>query len=90
MRKMRFSLALLLCGLVLAGAVWAMSSTNYAINWDVTGDGGGPMASTGYTLNSTIGQGIFGSSQSSNYQLAAGYWPGTGAGGGIYLPVILK
>jgi hypothetical protein len=35
-----------LCGLLLVGAVTAMESDNYAINWDVVGSGGEPSAST--------------------------------------------
>jgi len=67
----------LLCGLLmLGGGVWAMTSTNYAINWDVIGGGGEPASSDNYAARSTIGQPAAETSFSTNYQLGSGYWQG--------------
>ena len=87
--------AALLCCLLLTGAVWAMSSASYAINWDVIGGGGGPISSASYAVNSTMGQAAIGFKTSSNYQLGSGYWYGVAApapppGYRIYLPIVLK
>jgi len=90
-RKISVLAAALVCSLLLTGSVLAMSSANYAIDWDVMASGGGPISSTSYSMNSTIGQAVIGSKSSTNYQLGSGYWPG-----GVeyllrvYLPIILK
>lgn len=76
-KRIRFlSATALLCGLVVAGVAWAMSSASYAINWDVIGGGGGPLSSASYTINSTVGQAAIGPSDSTSYGLGAGYWYG--------------
>jgi hypothetical protein len=82
--------AALVFSLLLVGLVAAMSSTNYAIDWDVMGGGGGPINSTSYSMNSTIGQGVIGSKSSTSYQLDSGYWPGGIIEYLIHLPIILK
>ena len=89
------TLTALLCGLVVAGAAWAMSSASYAINWDVIGGGGGPISSASYAMNSTVGQAAIGFKTVSNYKLGSGYWYGVAApapppGYRIYLPIVLK
>lgn len=95
-RRKAFALSVaLLCGLVVAGAAWAMSSASYAINWDVIGGGGGPISSASYAMNSTAGQAAIGFKTSSNYKLGSGYWYGVAApapppGYRIYLPIVLK
>ena len=88
--------AALLCGLLVAGVVWAMSSANYAIEWDVIGGGGGPMSSASYALNGTAGQAAIGISESGSYRLGSGYWYGVVAPAPpppeykIFLPIIMK
>jgi len=73
--KTVIALAALLCGLLMVGGgVWAMTSTNYAINWDVIGGGGEPASSANYTARGTIGQPAAETSFSTNYQLGSGYW----------------
>jgi len=95
-RKIFAFSAVLLCSLLLAGVVWAMSSASYAIEWDVIGGGGGPMSSASYAVNSTLGQATIGLSSSTSYGLGAGYWYGvveaapSPLGYTIFLPIILK
>ncbi len=94
-RKEAALLVALLCGLLVTGVAWAMSSASYAINWDVIGGGGGPISSASYAVNSTMGQAAIGFKTSSNYQLGSGYWYGVAApapppGYRIYLPIVLK
>jgi hypothetical protein len=73
--KTMILLAALLCGLLMVGGgVWAMSSGNYAINWDVIGGGGGPASSASYAMRGTIGQAAAESSFSTSYGLRSGYW----------------
>jgi len=65
----------LLCGLLMVGGgVWAMSSGNYAINWNVIGAGGEPASSDDYDMRGTIGQPAAEKSSSANYDLGSGYW----------------
>ena len=53
-----------------------LASNTYPIDWRVLAGGGGPMSSTNYALNSTLGQPVIGPAGSANYDLAAGYWDG--------------
>jgi hypothetical protein len=70
----------LLCGLLMiGGGVWAMSSGNYAIDWDVIGGGGEPAGSANYVMRGTIGQAAAECSSSSSYGLWSGYWYPAGA-----------
>ena len=85
----------LLCGLVLAGGALAQISTNYGLRWHVIGNGGGPMASTHYAANTTLGQPSIGPATSPNYRLGVGYWYGmveavAPLAKQIYLPIIMK
>ncbi len=88
--------AALLCGLVVAGVAWAMSSASYAIEWDVIGGGGGPMSSVSYALNGTVGQGAIGAKGSASYRLGSGYWYGVAVPAPpppmyeLFLPIIMK
>lgn len=73
-------------GLVCAGLVFAlfigsvahaMTSTNYAINWDSVNSGGDDMSSsTNFILRDTIGEQAVGPSTSTNYSMRAGYRQG--------------
>ena len=88
--------AALLCGLVVAGAAWAMSSASYAIEWDVVGGGGGSMSSASYALNGTVGQAAIGAKGSASYRLGSGYWYGVAVPAPpppthkVFLPIIMK
>jgi hypothetical protein len=80
----------LLCALILAGVALAMSSENYAINWDVTtSGGGGVMSSANYALQGTVGQSGAGGFSSSGYDLCLGFWC-TEFEHNIFLPLVLK
>ena len=89
-RKVMVLSVALLCGLLLAGLVRAMSLASYAINWDVIGGGGGPISSASYALNSTIGQAVVGVATDANDELCSGFWCGAAAEYSIYLPLVLR
>jgi hypothetical protein len=54
-------------------AVFAMGSTNYKINADVIGVGGGLGSSSSYKLFDTAGEPVIGIGQSTNYNMKAGF-----------------
>jgi hypothetical protein len=77
--------------LLLAGAVWAGNSANYALDWHVLSGGGGPASAGGVTLNGTLGQTAIGPSAGGGVTLGAGFWYGLGQGlYRVYLPVVLR
>lgn len=89
----RIMLLLLAIALVLVvNQAWAMSSTNYRLDWftPLTGSGGGSATSAHYAANFTVGQSVIGTSTSTNYQTGLGYWYGAVGGLRVYLPLILK
>jgi hypothetical protein len=77
--------------LLLAGSILAMSSTNYRLDWFIplTGAGGGPVDSSHYAVNFTIGQSAIGACSSTNYGAGLGYWYGIGEYR-VFLPLILR
>ena len=95
-RKMTVLIITLLCGLLMVGGgVWAVSSANHAINWDVIGGGGGPIGSASFVVNDTVGQAAVGPSGSASYRLGAGYWyvvavPATLPEYKVHLPIVVK
>ena len=76
--------------LLLAGAAWARSSGNYAIDWEVISGGGAPASGGNVTLDGSLGQTAVGPSTSSSYSLGAGYWTGTEGEQRVYLPLVLR
>ena len=72
-RKVIALLIALLCSPLLIGVVHAMSSSNYAIEWEVIGSGGGEIHSASYAMQSTVGQTAIGVA-SDGYTIEAGYW----------------
>lgn len=59
--------------------VFAMTSTNYQINWDSVNSGGDDIStSTNYQLHDTVGEQATGISSSTNYSVSAGYRVGEG------------
>ena len=84
--------AVLLLMLLLCGYAFALSSTNFQINWllPLTGTGGNSLASANYVTDVTLGQTVIGSAASNNYQAGFGYWKGIQPDYEIYLPIILS
>ncbi|MBM3204610.1 hypothetical protein FJZ48_01355 [Candidatus Uhrbacteria bacterium] len=73
MNRVRVIFLTMLIAWLIPAVVFAMSSTNYTINWDSTNGGGTDTStSTNYSLRDSVG-GISGTSTSANYQLSAGY-----------------
>lgn len=71
---LRHLLASLLISLCVPAAAFAMTSTQYQINWDSVNSGGRDDAtSTNYWLRDTVGEQGTGLSGSANYQISAGY-----------------
>ena len=68
----------------------ASSAGNYVSNWRVIASGGGSGESAHYRVNATIGQSLVASSQSDQYGLRSGFWPGIDTTYVRYLPVIFR
>ena len=51
-----------------------LSSTHYALNWNVAASGGGTISSTSYQLSSTIGQPTTSVSSGASYEVRSGFW----------------
>jgi hypothetical protein len=84
---------LVLACLLLVGAVWAGSSANYAMDWQVLSGGGAPALSGSgqVALSGTLGQTAIGHSPASHAALGAGFWYGVGKGVyEVYLPLVLR
>jgi CSLREA domain-containing protein len=75
-RKATALLIALLCGLLVTGVAWTMSSASYAINWDVIASGGGYASLANYTLDGSAGQPVVGTLSGGPYTLVGGFWPG--------------
>jgi len=90
-RNVRVGLLLLLAASLALGAV-AMTSSNYHLIWFTpgTGNGGGPIASSNYAVNFTVGQTAIGQMSSSNYKTDLGYWYGLLRIFRRYLPVVME
>lgn len=74
MRKASFSIILAVFLVIAAPTVWAMSSSNYQINWDSLNSGGDDTSSSAnYSIQDTLGQAVSGQSSSANYKTYAGY-----------------
>lgn len=91
MKRPILLLSLVLALLLVAGAAYAMSSTNFRLDWYelLTGAGGPHMASTNFAADVTAGQAAIAASASTNYAVRMGYWsafPGSRA----FLPLTLK
>lgn len=88
----RITLPLLLIILVLvASQAWAMSSTNYRLDWFTPlTSSGGSASSTNYTGNFCVGQSVSGYASSPGYAAGLGYWYGAAGDYRIYLPLIMK
>jgi hypothetical protein len=91
MKKSILILLSLFIAIFLGTNTYAMSSTNYKIDWFVllNSSGGGEASSATYKVNYTIGQTAIGASAGSSYRVGLGYWTGL-ANPSIHLPLILK
>lgn len=92
---MRITMLMALALLLVVSIALAQASDNYDLSWHVVSGGGGPMSSTNYAINGTIGQAAIGPAVSINHELGAGYWYGVIIQIGpvefkIYLPLIFK
>ena len=68
-------LATCAAGFSLLASADTMSSTNYAISWDVTDGGGGTAMSTNYTVTDSAAQpSPLGTNSSTSYVLTAGFF----------------
>lgn len=92
MKRTAFFLILLLLPLLLTGAVSAMESANYRLDWftPLTGGAGGAASSTNYAINFTVGQSVAGVTSSTDHEVCLGYWCGGAAQYRIYLPLVLR
>ncbi|MFA5130573.1 MAG: hypothetical protein WC477_06720 [Patescibacteria group bacterium] len=78
--QFRTWLAVVVLCLTVPGAVFAMTSANYQINWDSLNSGGDDISnSANYRMQDTIGEQATGLSNSENYQISAGYRLGSSA-----------
>ena len=83
----------LLAGLGMPAAADPMSSANYRITTTVVSGGGGPMDSTSFQINATLGQSVVGLSSAGETQLSAGYWHAQAAETPHYqimLPLVMR
>jgi hypothetical protein len=72
MRKVLF--VVVLAFFAFASTTFAMTSTNYIVNWDSVNSGGDDISSsTNYIVHDTVGEQATGNSTSTSYQLDAGY-----------------
>jgi hypothetical protein len=76
--------------LVFASVALANTSINYSLAPDVIASGGQNTSSANYSMNSTLGQPMIGSSNSTDYAACNGYWCEIAVVYKVYLPVALK
>lgn len=83
-------IALLLL-LTVGTAVWAQSSANFDLSWNVIGSGGAVSNSANYALQGTMGQSVASqpSAGSTSFGLNSGYWAAAGGARQLYLPFIV-
>jgi hypothetical protein len=72
--RLRTLLVLLLILAFLGGLAQAASPTDLELGRRVIGNGGGRVEQNFYTIHSTLGQGVVGTTNQSPYELCAGYW----------------
>ena len=82
------------CGVMVMGtatAVHAQTGGPYAISPVVIASGGQSSSSTGYSVQSTVGQPAVGSNASIDYSVCAGYWCSAGLPAyRAYLPLTVR
>jgi hypothetical protein len=65
-----------------------LESGAVSINWSVIGGGGTQVHSTPYSLDSTIGQAVVGTTADTALELCSGFWCGAQVGYRVYLPLM--
>ena len=88
-------LAALLVGLAVAGAALAQTSPSYNLVWHIVGGSGGPLTSSSYRVNGTVGQSASSPpySGSASYRVSGGYWYEAireAAFEPVYLPIVQR
>ncbi len=81
-RRTAVLMVAILAGLAALAIVLAQTSTSFDLTWNVLGGGGGSSDSASFAVDGTLGQTAPGNSASTNFQLAAGIWPGVAAAAG--------
>lgn len=90
-RRLMWIGLILLCLLLVANGVLAMSSAGYKLDWFVPLTGSGSKsASTNYQANITMGQTGIGLGESAGYESCIGYWCGAAGGYQVFLPMIRR
>lgn len=76
MKRPLLLLSLTLALLLIVSTAFAMSSTNYRLDWYelLTGSGGPQLASANYAADITAGQSAIAASTSANYEVRMGFW----------------
>ncbi|MFN3307648.1 MAG: hypothetical protein ACK44E_00435 [Anaerolineales bacterium] len=74
MIKKPFFIFLLICILVAHFVSLAADEATPTLDWSVIGAGGGTAQVSSFTLNSTIGQAVIGTSSVSSRSLCVGFW----------------
>jgi len=76
MKRPLLLLSLVLALLLIASTAFAMSSTNFRLDWYelLTGAGGPHLTSTHYAVDITAGQSAIAASTSTNYAARMGFW----------------
>ncbi len=78
----------LLCSFVLLGAVLASGGPHL---WPyVISAGGGEVSGGGFSIHSTMGEPVIGTSRGGPYELCAGYQCGVQTGTRLYVPMLKK
>lgn len=67
-----------------------MCSGNFCVDWRVLAGGLGPMESSSFRLESTVGQTMAGLFSGDTFALEAGYWAGVNRGSRVFVPVVIK
>lgn len=91
MKKMAFVLLIALALSLTLLTLTLASPSPYQLERSVMANAGGEITSSGYAMNSTLGQpSPIGVSSSTHYELSAGYWHRLSLWLKLYLPIIMK
>jgi hypothetical protein len=88
MKRKVFLLSLIALTLLVSGARAAPNAPE--LSWYIIGGGGGHVENGIYSLDSTIGQMVVGTTSNGVYDLCSGFWCQAIAFARTYLPLILR